>query len=117
MSQINQLDQELNSMILNGQALDAFEKFYAENVVMTEPNGTRRGKDANRDYEKQFFASVKEFHGAELKSSAVSGDTSFSEWVWDVTFQDGNRVKMEQVARRRWNGDHVVHERFYYNAG
>jgi len=111
------LDKQLNDMILAGQALDGFEKFYAADCVMEEPTGRREGKDANRAYEEQFFASIAEFHGAELVATAVTGDTSFSEWVWDVTFQDGNRVKMEQAARRTWKDGRIVHERFYYNAG
>jgi len=32
-----------------------------------------------------------------------------------VTFKDGNRVKMEQVARQKWVGNKIVEERFYYN--
>ena len=30
------LDQDLNEMVLNGQALEAFEKYYSEDVVMQE---------------------------------------------------------------------------------
>ncbi|MGB0428892.1 MAG: SnoaL-like domain-containing protein [Bacteroidia bacterium] len=32
----------------------------------------------------------------------------------DVTFQDGNRVKMEQVGVQKWKNGQIVHERFYY---
>lgn len=116
MANVQNLDKQLNDMILSGQALEAFERFYADDVVMEEPTGRREGKDANREYEKQFFASIAEFHGATLVSAAVTGDTSFSEWVWDVTFRDGNRVKMEQAARRLWKDGKISAERFYYNA-
>ena len=34
--------------------------------------------------------------------------------MMDVTFKDGNRVQMEQVAVQKWAGDQIVHERFYY---
>ena len=108
-------DKTLNDMILSGKALEAFETYYADDVVMEEPTGRREGKDANRAYEEQFFASIQELHGANLVSAAVTGDTSFSEWVWDVTFKDGNRVQMEQVARRQWKDGKIVRERFYYN--
>lgn len=116
MQDVTTLDQQLNQMILTGQALDAFEKFYAEDVVMQEPNAVRAGKDANREYEQQFFSSLEEFHRGELLSSAVDGDVSFSEWIMEVTFKGGGRrVTMEQAARRRWKDGKVVHERFYYN--
>jgi ketosteroid isomerase-like protein len=116
MSDIAKLDQQLNHMILTGQALDAFEQFYADDVVMQEPNAVREGKEENRQYEQQFFSSIEEFHRGELLSAAVGDDTSFSEWVMEVTFKGGNRVRMEQAARRTWKDGKVVHERFYYNA-
>ena len=115
MSNIEQLENELNQMILQGQAMEAFEKFYADDIVMQENNEPARvGKDANREFEEQFFSSIKEFHGATLGDVAVTGDISFSEWVFDATFQDGNRVANPQVTRRKWKDGKVVNERFYH---
>ena len=111
--------QELYSMIGQGQAMDAFEKFYAEEVVMIEATGDRReGKDLNREYEQQFFSTVKEMHGGgvnAITSDEENGVTMVEAWM-DVTFKDGNRVKMEEVARQTWSGGQIVEERFYYNA-
>ena len=117
MSETAKLDKELNEAILAGKALDAFEKFYADDVVMIEPDAEHRGKDVNRKREQEFFASVEDFHGAELLSSGVSGDTSFSEWKWDVTLRGIGRIRLEQVAVRTWREGRVARERFYYNKG
>ena len=109
-----ELDDKLNQQILAGQALEAFEAYYDDSVVMQE--GTqppREGKQANREYERQFFASIAEFHGAELHASAVNGNHSYSEWTFDVTFKDGTRVTNTQVAARKWRDGKVVWERFY----
>ncbi len=115
MSELKQLDNDLNSMILGGQALAAFEKYYADDVVMQENSEAPRvGKDINRKYEEEFFGSIKEFHGAELRTSAVGDGVSFSEWTFDVTFQDGNRVQIEQAVRRTWSGEKIAEERFYH---
>lgn len=112
---LSQLENELNSMILGGQALEAFEKFYADDVVMQENSlAPRVGKDINRKYEEQFFGSIKEFHGAELRANAVGEGVSLSEWMFDVTFQDGNRVQIEQALRRTWHNEKVIQERFYH---
>tara|TARA_R110002124_G_scaffold76758_2_gene205690 strand:- start:7340 stop:7450 length:111 start_codon:yes stop_codon:yes gene_type:complete len=35
----------------------------------------------------------------------------------EVTFKGGNKIKMEQIARQKWKGDHIIEERFYYNPG
>ena len=108
------LESHLNRMILSGQGLDAFEKYYAEDVVMQEGNAApREGKDVNREYERQFFASIAEFHGAELHGSAVNGDRSYSEWTFDVTLKNGTRVTSTQVAARIWENGQITSERFY----
>jgi hypothetical protein len=118
MQDVAALDHELNQMVLNGQAMDAFEKFYSEDVVMQENSGDPVvGKVANRQRELDFFASLEGFHGAGVLGSGVSGDKSYTEWWMDVTFKGAARTKMEQVAARTWKDGLVVSERFYYNAG
>ena len=115
---VQELDKQVNDDVLSGKAMEAFEKYYAEDVVMQENSEEpRRGKAVNRKAEEEFFASVEAFHGASVKASAVNGDVSFSEWEMDVTFKGGHRVKMSQVAVRQWKNGKIVHERFFYNKG
>lgn len=101
-----------------GKLLDAFDQYYADNVVMTEPRGTREGKQACRDYEVQFLESIQEFHSLDVKSVASDEEnkTTFVQSVMDVTFKDGNRAKFDQVAVQKWEGDQIVHEEFYYES-
>jgi ketosteroid isomerase-like protein len=116
--QVSALDTELNQSILSGKVMEAFEKFYAHDCVMQENSEAPRvGKDVNREFEKAFMDSVQEFHGASLLGSAVNGDRTYSEWEYDITFKGGKRMKMNQVAVRRWKNGQVAHERFYYSKG
>ncbi|GAB4411397.1 MAG: nuclear transport factor 2 family protein [Microscillaceae bacterium] len=112
--------QDLYQMINTGQLLDAFEKYYHPEVVMVEATGhAREGKATCRGYEEQFLGSIQEFHGAGVLGITANEDektTMVESWM-EVTFKDGNRVKLEQVAVQRWEGDHITHERFYYNPG
>ena len=110
------LDQALNEAILSGKALEAFEQYYAEDVVMQENSDEPRlGKEANRKAEIEFFSSLAEFHEGRLVSSAVNGDVTFGEWLMDVTFKNGYRLKLAQAAVRRWKDGQIVNERFYYH--
>lgn len=112
---IHTLDQQLNEMVLAGQALEAFDKFYADDVVMQENDGEARvGKSPNREYEESFFASIAEVHEFSLHSTAVGEGVSYSDWTFDITFKDGNRRRMNQVAKRDWKDGKVVGERFFY---
>ena len=108
--------QDIYQMIGSGQLLDAFEKYYSDDVVMTEPMGTREGKVACKAYEEQFLNNIQEFHGLEVK--AITSDEEagvvIHETAMDVTFKDGNRIQMEQTGVQRWKDGQIIHERFYY---
>jgi ketosteroid isomerase-like protein len=115
-ARIAALDAELNRRILAGEALDAFDSFYADDVAMRENSAEPVvGKAVNRSREEEFFGSIETLHGLQLLSSATDGDVSFSEWVFDVTFEGGERKRLEQTAVRRWRDGQVVEERFYYD--
>ena len=115
MSTIAELDKKLNDAILSGKAMEAFEELYAEDVVMQENSEPEyRGKDFNRKREIEFFSSVEAWHGGACTASAIHGDVSFSEWTMDITLKGVGRIKMDQVAVRRWKDGKIVHERFYH---
>jgi ketosteroid isomerase-like protein len=118
MSDISTLDNDLNQKILTGRALEAFEQYYADDVVMQENSDAPFvGKDTNRKREIEFFESVGEWHGAKLEASAVNGDTTFGQWWMDLTLKNGYRVNSTQVAVRKWKDGKIIHERFFYNKG
>ena len=113
---VQELDKQVNDDVLSGKAMEAFEKYYAEDVVMQENLTTPKvGKEVNRKAEQDFVASIEQFHGAALLGSAVNGDRSYSEWEFDATYKGGHRVKLTQVAVRQWKNGQIVHERFYYS--
>ena len=115
MANIAELEQKLNNAVLSGKALEAFEELYDEDVVMQENSEPEyRGKDFNRKREQEFFASVEAWHSGQVLAWAVNGDVSFSEWTMEVTLKGEGRIKMDQVAVRRWKDGKVVHERFYH---
>ena len=112
---ILELDTKVNELVFGGKAMEAFEDFYAEDVVMQENTETPYvGKAFNRKREQDFFATVEAWHGGAVTSSAAHGDVSFSESNMDVTLKGVGRIQMAQVAVRRWKNGKLVHERFYH---
>jgi ketosteroid isomerase-like protein len=111
---------DLYTMMEQGKLLDAFEKYYSKDVVMVEATGeSRKGKDNNRKFQQDFMSQIKDFHGMGVKgitSNEADGISMVESWM-DITMKDGKREKMEEVAVQKWQGDQIVHERFYYNAG
>ena len=111
---------DIYDMLGQGKMLDAFEKYYHNDIVMVEANGeTRNGKDANRKFQQDFMGMVKETHGGGVRaisSNEKDATTMVESWM-DVTLKDGKRNLMEEVAVQKWKGDQIIHERFYYNMG
>ena len=102
---------------MRGEILETFEKYYAEDVVMSE-NGVedRVGKDENRKFEEMFVGNV-EFHAASVGRVVVDGDQAAVEWVFEMTPKGGERITQRQVAFQTWKDGKVVREVFYYNKG
>lgn len=106
---------ELNKLVLDGNALEAFEKFYHEDVAMQEnDNPPVVGKDANRDRENEFFSSITEFKSATIKGLAVNGNLSFVIWHYDYTHKEWGVKNYTQVSVQQWKDGQIIREQFFY---
>ncbi|MEM1125122.1 MAG: nuclear transport factor 2 family protein [Bacteroidota bacterium] len=117
MSTIREHVDELNNMILQGQILEAFDKFYAPGVVMADMfTGNREGFDHCRQFEVDFVNNLTEFRGAEVKNVEVDEENglAFVHWAMDYTHKEWGVRDYEQVAVQRWEDGQIVHERFLY---
>ena len=113
---IKSMVEDLNTMVLNGQAMEAFEKHYADDVVMQENDEEPCvGKDANRAREEQWLSSITELRGAEVKAVAVGDNVSMVEWFMDYSHSEWGDVKLHQVAVQRWKDGKISEEKFYHS--
>jgi hypothetical protein len=108
---------DLNDLVLQGKALEAFDKYYHENVVMQEnENQPTVGKPANRKREEEFFSSITEFRGARPLKVTVGEGISMVEWAYDYTHKDWGVRNYRQVSVQEWKDGQIIHEKFYYPA-
>jgi hypothetical protein len=118
MSEIKKNVEKLNSMILEGKILEAFDHFYAEDVIMqdndTEP---RVGKMSCRKFEEDFVNNLTAFRGAEVKNIMVSEDAGVSviEWDFDYSHREWGDRNYTQMAVQRWQNGKIISEKFIYN--
>ncbi len=100
--------------VLAGKILETFDKYYADDVVMSE-NGVdeRVGKRPCREYEDGFVNNV-EFHSAKVGSIIVDGDRAAVEWSFEMTPKGGSRMIQRQIAVQTWKDGKVVGETFYH---
>jgi len=113
-------EKKLQQMISEGAMMEAFEKFYHEDVIMIEATGeVREGKVLNRSFEQEWMEGLEVIHDGgvlSITSNEEEGITTAETWI-DVSFKDGSRMKMEEVSIKKWEGDQIINERFYYDTG
>ena len=117
---------EINQLVANLQTSVAFEKYYADNIVMIEGDGTvTTGKDACRQGREFFFEEMLiEFRESKLISQniAVAAEKEYdfvvvSNWYNDFTFKlDGQVIdnKSHQLSIGFWKDGLVVRESYNY---
>jgi hypothetical protein len=117
MSNLHNIKDLHQNYVNAGKLLEGFEKYYAENVVMQELGEEPRvGKATNRAHEINFLQSMKEIHGGGILSIAEDAEnnkTMVESWM-DLTFANGYRVNMQQVAVQTWENGLIVNEVFYH---
>ena len=81
--EIRQRVDALNTMIQQGQIMEAMNEFYADDLVMAENDAEPTvGLAANLERE-QAFVDNTTWYGAELKGVAIGDDTSMTQWWLD----------------------------------
>ena len=107
--------EELNALVLNGKTMEAFEKFYHQDVQMQEnENPPVIGKEANREREQEFLNNVSEFRNASVEGVASNGNISFVIWNYDYTHKQWGERNYRQVSVQHWKDGQIVKEQFFY---
>jgi hypothetical protein len=108
---------DLNDLVLQGKAMEAFEKYYHEDVVMQEnENPPMVGKSNNRKREEEFYASITEFRGAKPLKVTIGEGVSMVEWHYSYTHKDWGDRNYTQISVQEWNNGQIIREKFYYNS-
>ena len=107
---------DLNNLVKSGKAMEAFEKYYHDDVSMQENDlPPTISKAANRDREEEFFRKVTEFRSAEVKGLAVGDGISYVTWQYDYTHKDWGVRNYTQVSIQRWKDGKIINEKFVYS--
>jgi hypothetical protein len=110
--------EDIYAMLGQGQLLDAFDKYYAENVTMIEVGeSVKEGKAVCREAEVNFLNAIENFNGMGIEAVAASadGNTTMIEVWMDITFKGAPaNTMMKQVAVQKWNEGLIIEEKFYH---
>jgi len=108
--------EKLNNMILDGHILEAFEKFYADDLIRQENNKeTVIGKKDCRSKEEDLVTGITDFRKAKVKNVIIGDKISVVEWEFDYTHEDMGERKYTQIAVQQWNCDGQIFSEIIYN--
>jgi hypothetical protein len=114
--QIEQSLQDLNSLVQEGKMLEAFDRYYHNDVSMQENElPATYSKVNNRKREVEFLNNVTEFRGAEVKGLGVGDNISFVIWTYDYTHKVWGVRKYTQVSIQHWKDGKIIQEQFIYS--
>ena len=117
MASILEMTQDLVQLAGSGRIEEAIDKYYADDVTITESTGeTAHGRETQHERIRQFAGSIEDMHDGGTYAITANEDQGVSmvESWFDATFTGGNRMKMEEVERYRWENGKIVDARFYY---
>lgn len=115
MKQLFEKIHHLNQLVLEGKALEAFEMYYDDEVVMQEnQNLPTIGKAANRLREIEFFGNISEFRGASVLQVATGQDVTMVIWHYNYTHRAWGIRNYQQVSVQHWKNGKIVKEQFFY---
>ena len=115
MSALVEKIEDLNDLVLKGKALEAFEKYYHDEVVMQENESPPTiGKEANRKRENEFFSSITEFRSAKPLKITVGENISMVQWQYDYTHKHWGVRNYTQVSVQEWREGRIIKEQFFY---
>ena len=106
---------ELNNLVLAGQTMEAFEKYYHDDIVMQENHMPPTvSKAANRQRELEFYSNVSEFRKSEVKGVGIGDNISFVIWEYDYTHKEWGVRNYTQVSIQEWKDGKIIKEKFVY---
>ena len=108
--------EEFIATVVAGKHDEAIERFYASDASMQENfEEPRRGREGLIARERAVMAAFKSIDTTCVAPVFVDGDHVVIRWIFDFERADGGRIRMEELAYQRWDGDRVAEERFYYD--
>lgn len=111
-----QISTALNELVLlvsEGKPMEAFEKFYADDLEKTDLDGVLvQGKNKSREIGLKLLSKVTAVRDFSHVGTVIKGNRSFLIWSLDFDHADNGPVKVVEVAIQDWEDGKIIRERF-----
>jgi ketosteroid isomerase-like protein len=104
----------IHDLTNQGNAIQAMQQYYSDNVVMIESDGSAtHGLAANLKREEEFFGSI-----TEMREMKITDTFVYDDLVVTISFMDmdinGTPIKGSQASVTEWKDGKVIKEQFIY---
>ena len=107
--------EDLIAKVVGGKALEAFDRYYADDVTMQENEQPPRiGKAPCRTFEADFLSKIKAVRTYVCDGYVISGNKAFIVYRIDADHAEWGTLNMSEVAIQEWSNGKVVREKFVY---
>jgi hypothetical protein len=114
---IQQIAGEVVKLIREGKNKQVKDTFYADNIVSIEGNGyTLTGIDAVMQKSIDWAAQVSAVHSASVSEPMVAADHFALQMRMEISFKNGDRVVMDEIAVYTVNDGKIVFEQYFFKS-
>jgi len=110
--------EKLNVLIKEGKIMEAFEKYYGDEVVIqVNGNSPITGKEQNRRREMIFLQEIEKLNSAVINSVTFGGtddNVSMTEWAINIENTAGEKKTIYRVNVQHWKDDKIINEKLYF---
>jgi ketosteroid isomerase-like protein len=99
-----------------GAHAKAIEDYYTEDATMRENQAEpRRGRSTLVAQETAVLDRTESVVSTCVRPVLVNGDHVAIHWIFDFQFKGGSKMRMEEIAWQRWEGERIAEEQFFYD--
>ena len=99
-----------------GAHAKAIEDYYTEDATMRENQAEpRRGRSTLVAQESAVLERTESVVSTCVRPVLVNGDHVAIHWIFDFQFKGGSKMRMEEIAWQRWEGERIAEEQFFYD--
>jgi len=110
--------EKLNALIKEGKILEAFEKYYGEQVIIqVNGNSPVIGKEQNRTRESIFLQEIGKINSMDIQSVTFGkseDNVAMTEWAINIENKDGKAETIYRVNVQHWKNNKVINEKLYF---
>lgn len=104
------------ALVEQGAHAEAIEAFYTEQASMRENFGEPRvGRERLVEGERQVLAKTRSVRSECVRPVFISGDRVVIRWIFEFEWLEGGRLRLEELAYQRWEGERIAEEQFFYD--